>query len=74
MNINFKKIPIEKVLFFDIETVRKTENLEPTSKEYELYRKKIRNKETDELPSEEDTLLDYKKRAPLKYSFREWAG
>lgn len=66
MNINFKKIPIEKTLFFDCETVRKTENLDPSSKEYELYRKKIRNKETDELPSEEDTLIDYKKRAPLK--------
>lgn len=69
MNINLKKIAIEKVLFFDIETVRKSEKLDPTSKEYELYRKKIRDRITDELPSEADTIADYNKRAALKIGY-----
>ena len=69
MNINFKRIPIEKVLFFDCETVRKTESIDPESKEFELYRKKIRNRETDELPSVEDTQADYIKKAPLKLGY-----
>ena len=54
MNLNFKKIPIEKTLFFDCETVRLNEELDPNSKEFELYQKKIRNRDTDELPSTEE--------------------
>ena len=69
MNINLKKIDIEKILFFDIETVRKNEQLEPDSREFELYQKKIRNRETDELPTQEETLLDYEKRAALRIGF-----
>lgn len=69
MNINLKKIDIEKVLFFDIETVRKNEKLEPGTREFDLYRKKIRNRETDELPTEEETILDYQKRGALRIGF-----
>lgn len=69
MNLNFKRIPIEKTLFFDIETVRANETLNVDSKEFELYRKKIRNKDTDELPSVEDTLEDYSRRAALKMGY-----
>ena len=69
MNINLKKIPIEKVLFFDIETVRQTKDLDPESKEFQLYRKKIRDKVTDELPSVEETIADYNKRAALRIGY-----
>ena len=69
MNSSLKKIPIEKVLFFDIESVRQTKELDPESKEFQLYRKKIRDKVTDELPSVEYTLEDYKKRAALKMGY-----
>lgn len=69
MNINLKKIPIEKVLFFDIETVRQTKDLDPESKEFQLYRKKIRDKVTDELPSIEETIADYNKRAALRIGY-----
>jgi 3'-5' exonuclease len=69
MNINLKKIPIEKVLFFDIESVRQTKDLDPESKEFQLYRKKIRDKVTDELPSVEDTIADYNKRAALRIGY-----
>ena len=63
MNISFKRLPIEKTLFFDIETVRLNNDLDVNSKEFELYRKKLRNRDTDELPSVEDTLDDYKRKA-----------
>lgn len=69
MNINFKRISIEKVLFFDIEAVRQSETLDPNSKEFELYQKKIRDRETDELPSEEETIAHYEKRAALRMGY-----
>ena len=69
MNLNFKRIPIEKTLFFDIETVRANKTLDVDSKEFDLYRKKIRDKNTDELPSVEDTLEDYNRRAALKMGY-----
>jgi predicted PolB exonuclease-like 3'-5' exonuclease len=69
MNINFKRISIENVLFFDIEAVRFTENLDPNSKEFQLYQKKIRNRDTDELPTEAETIADYEKRAALKMGY-----
>ena len=69
MNVNFKRIPIEKTLFFDIEAVRANAHLDPNTKEFELYRKKIRNRDTDELPSIEDTQEDYNKRAALKMGY-----
>lgn len=69
MNSTLKKIPIEKVLFFDIETVRQSKELDPESKEFQLYRKKIRDKVTDELPSVEETVDDYRKRAALRIGY-----
>ena len=55
MNISFKRLPIEKTLFFDIETVRLNNDLDVNSKEFELYRKKLRNRDTDEGPAVEET-------------------
>ena len=50
MNKVMQSLNIEKILFMDIEVVRKTKELDINSREFELYQKKIRNKETDELP------------------------
>ena len=69
MNQTFKRIPIEKTLFFDIEAVRAHKELDPESKEFQMYQKKLRNRDTDELPSIQETQDDYNKRAALKMGY-----
>jgi len=69
MNTAFRNINIEEVLFFDLESVRKNNELDKDSKEFELYQKKIRNKETDELPDIATTLEHYNKKAALKIGY-----
>jgi len=69
MNNKLKLVDIEKVLFYDVECVRRSKNLDVNTKEFELYQKKIRNKETDELPTEQETIDDYNKRAALKMGY-----
>lgn len=69
MNNKIKNINIEKVLFFDIETVRKTENLEVYSEEYLSFQHKIRNKETDELHEQKDVIDLYNRKAPLYLTY-----
>lgn len=69
MNNNFKKINEEKVLFFDIEDVRRSKELDINSREYELYEKKTRNRETDEYLPSEEVIEDYAKRAALKMCY-----
>ena len=69
MNINFKRIPIEKVLFVDSETARRMKELDPESKEFELYRKKIRDRSTEELPTIVQTIDDYNRKAGLKMGY-----
>lgn len=69
MNGIFKRVPIEKTLFFDIEVIRAYDELDPYTKEFEIYRKKIRNKDTDEFPTDEEVQADYKKRAGLKLGY-----
>ncbi len=66
MNKMLDNVNEEQVLFFDIESVRASKTLTPNSKEYELFRKKLRNRETDELPSEEFTITEYNKKAALR--------
>ena len=69
MNQTFKRIPVEKTLFFDIEAVRANKELDPESKEFQMYQKKLRNRDTDELPSIQETQDDYNKRAALKLGY-----
>lgn len=71
MNAVFKRIKIEDVLFFDTELVRGQKELDINSKLFELYQKKIRNKETDELPTEEETLKHYNKFGALKLGYNK---
>lgn len=69
MNQTIKKVNQEQVLFFDLEVVRKNKELDVNSKEYELFRKKIRNKETDELLPQEEVLEQYNRKGALKMCY-----
>lgn len=71
MNQNFRNIKIEDVLFFDAEVVKNQENIDVESKEFKLFRKKIRDKETDELPSIEHTVSEYNRIAGLKMTYNK---
>jgi len=69
MNQTFKRINEERVLFFDLEVARKSKELEVDSKEFELYQKKIRNKETEELLPDLEVVEEYRKKAALKMCY-----
>jgi 3'-5' exonuclease len=69
MNQTVKKINEEKVLFFDLEVVRKNKELNINSKEFELFQKKTRNKETDKLLPDNEVVEQYNKRAALKMCY-----
>lgn len=69
MNREIQAINIEKVLFFDIEVVRRNAVLNPESREFELFQKKTRNKDTDEYLTEEEVIQEYEKKAALKMGY-----
>ena len=69
MNQTIKRINEEKVLFFDLEVVRKNKELDINSKEFELFQKKTRNKETDDLLPDNEVVEQYNKRAALKMCY-----
>lgn len=69
MNQTIKRINEEKVLFFDLEVVRKHKDLDINSKEFELFQKKTRNKETDDLLPDNEVVEQYNKRAALKMCY-----
>jgi len=71
MNQTFRNINIEEVLFYDLELVRFSKELDINSKEFELYQKKIRNRDTDELPSDTETLDHYRQWAALKMGYNK---
>jgi predicted PolB exonuclease-like 3'-5' exonuclease len=66
MNSKIKALNIEKILFFDIETVRNNEELDLNSKEFELYQKKNRLKDTDELLPDNEVVELYHKKGGLR--------
>lgn len=57
---------ISRILFFDIEVVRNVKELDVNSKEFDLYQQKIRDRKTDELLPEQETINHYNKFAGLK--------
>ncbi|MDR1019048.1 MAG: ribonuclease H-like domain-containing protein [Lachnospiraceae bacterium] len=69
MNKALQNVDIEKILFFDIEVVRRSKELDINSREFELYQKKIRNRETDELLPSAEVVEDYQRRAALKMGY-----
>jgi len=69
MNQTIKKINEERVLFFDIEDVRRSKELDIDSREFELFRKKTRKRDTDEYLSNDEVLSEYSKKAALKMGY-----
>lgn len=69
MNQTIKKVNQERILFMDVEDVRRSKELDVNSREFELYRKKTRNRDTDEYLSNEDVILEYHKKAALKMCY-----
>jgi hypothetical protein len=69
MNQTIKKVNQEKVLFMDIEDVRRSKDIDVNSREFELFRKKTRNRETDEYLSGDEVVLEYQKKAALKMCY-----
>jgi len=69
MNQTLKKVDQEKILFMDIEDVRRVKELDINSREFELFRKKTRNRETDEYLPNDEVILEYQKKAALKMCY-----
>lgn len=69
MNQTIKKVNQERVLFMDIEDVRRNKELDINSREFELFRKKTRNRETDEYLPNEGVILEYQKKGALKMCY-----
>ena len=71
MNKQTRGLDLEKILFFDIETVYKTENLDINSKEFELYAWSMRDKPTGFIPPANEVIKHYKKNAALSKVFNK---
>lgn len=69
MNKVIEQIPENQILFFDVESVRKEKELDMNSKEFEMYKWKIRDRENDELLSDLETQEHYRKYAALKFPY-----
>ena len=69
MNQTIKKVNQEKILFMDIEDVRRSKDIDINSREFELFRKKTRNRETDEYLPDNEVVLEYQKKAALKMCY-----
>lgn len=65
MNAKLRKIDIENVLFWDLETVREHEDITKHPEALELFRYKNRNRETDELLELDDAVKLYNKKGAL---------
>lgn len=71
MTKDFQKINPTDVLFFDIEVVRRNKELEIDSLEYDLFQKKTRNRDTDEVLTDDELQEEYRKRAALKMGYQK---
>lgn len=71
MNSKVRRQDLEKLLFFDVETVRRNKELNINSKEYDLYAWKLRDKETSKLPPSEDVLKHYELNGALDPTFNK---
>lgn len=71
MNANIKKLNIESLLFFDIETVRASEELKINTQEYDIYSWKMRDRETDEEMESQELIKHYAQKAALYPTFNK---
>ena len=65
MNKKINSIPLENILFWDIEVVREFETLEVDSEAFKLFRLKHRNRDTDEFLSDDEVFSLYNRLAGL---------
>lgn len=65
MNNIIKNINLSDCLFFDIETVRQKQQLDKTDPLWDILRWQYRNKDTDELATDEEIEFNYKKNGGL---------
>jgi hypothetical protein len=71
MNERIRKLNGEKLLFFDIETTSRQKVLDINSEEFSLYQYKFRNRDTNELMSDVDTVAHYNKNAALHPAYNQ---
>lgn len=71
MNSKVRRQDLEKLLFFDVETVRRNKELNINSKEYDLYAWKLRDKDTSKLPPSEEVLKHYELSGALDPTFNK---
>jgi len=69
MNRKIKNTNVEDLIFFDIETARRSEVLDPKSKEFELFQWSLRDRDTLKLPTKKQTVDAYNMKAALKPEF-----
>lgn len=69
MNNKLKRVSLESLLVFDIETAARNKELDLDSKEFELYAWSLRDKDTGVIPDNETVQLHYKLNAALKPEF-----
>lgn len=71
MNNKIIKTDIEKILFFDIETVRRNKELDLNSKEFDLYSLSLRDKTTGFVPPAIEVIKHYENNGALKPEFNK---
>lgn len=71
MNSLLVNVAHEECLFFDIETVHRNKTLKEGTKEYELFRWKFRDRETDKLPTKKEAQDLYKKKGALTSGYNK---
>jgi predicted PolB exonuclease-like 3'-5' exonuclease len=71
MNKKLRSTNPESLLFWDIETARKTEKLDVNSEEFSLYQYKMRNKDTGDLMPDEEVVKHYEKNAALHPAYNK---
>lgn len=69
MNKFLKGIDQESILFFDCEIARRSKELDVDSKQFELFQRKIRNKDTDELLPKAEVVEQYNKKGALRMCY-----
>lgn len=71
MNKQIRELDLEKILFFDIETVSRNEEPSIDSKEFELYAWGMRDIPTGFVPPANEVIKQYKKSAALDSAFNK---
>lgn len=71
MNKQIRNTDLEKILFFDIETVSRNKTLDSNSKEFDLYAWSIRDKTTGFVPPSNEVIKHYENNGALKPEFNK---